>query len=57
MIIQGAGEIIEKNSTMIKSGSMNIKILPEINVESYGEDKESLANLKDDVYKIFLENI
>ena len=57
MIIQGAGEIIEKNSIMIKPGSMNIKILPEISVETYGEDKESLANLKDDVYKIFLENI
>jgi len=57
MIIKGAGEIIEKNSTIIRPGSIDINILPEIDVKNYGKDRDSIEKLKNDTYKIFLQNI
>ena len=57
MIIKGAGEIIEKNSMILNPGLININILPEINVKNYGDDKDSIERLKNDTYKIFLQNI
>ena len=57
MIIDGAGDILDKGSLNISSGTVNIKILDEIDVGSYDSDKDGIENLKLDTQKIFNDNI
>ena len=57
MIIDGAGDILDKGSLNIYPGTVNIKILDEIDVGSYDSDKDGIENLKLDTQKIFNDNI
>ena len=57
MIIKGAGDIVEKNSMLIKPGPIDINILPKIDVKNYGTDKDSIEKLKNDIHEIFLRNM
>ena len=57
MIIDGAGDILDKGSLNIYPGTVNIKILDEIDVGSYDSNKDGIENLRLDTQKIFNDNI
>ncbi len=57
MIIRGSGEIVRKGSLLIKPGKIEIEILPEIYVDSYEDKKESIDQLREDTFEIFLKNM
>ena len=57
MIIRGSGEIVRKGSLLIKPGKIEIEILPEIHVDSYEDKKESIDQLREDTFEIFLKNM
>jgi 1-acyl-sn-glycerol-3-phosphate acyltransferase len=57
MIIEGAGNILDKGSLNIKSGKINIKFLKEIQVSQFNSDKDGIENLRVSTYKVFTENL
>ena len=57
MIIEGAGNILDKGSLNIKSGKINIKFLKEIQVAQFNSDKDGIENLRVSTYKVFTENL
>ena len=57
MIIDGAGDILDKGSLNIYPGTVNIKFLDEIDVGSYDSNKDGIENLRLDTQKIFNDNI
>ena len=57
MIIRGSGEIVRKGSLLIKPGKIEIEILPEIYVDSYEDKKESIDQLREDTFELFLKNM
>ena len=57
MIIEGAGNILDKGSLNIESGKINIKFLKEIQVSQFNSDKDGIENLRVSTYKVFTENL
>ncbi|MBT4633822.1 hypothetical protein HOB96_00035, partial [bacterium] len=56
-IIDGAGDILDKGSLIIKPGTITIRFLKEIDVSAYSSDKDGINDLREGTFKIFNENL
>ena len=57
MIIDGAGDILDKRSFNIKPGTIVIKFLEEIDVSTYSSNKDGINDLREHTFKIFNQNL
>jgi len=57
MIIDGAGDILDKGSFNIKPGTIVIKFLQEIDVSTYSSNKDGINDLREHTFKIFNQNL